>query len=396
MTSKAFAESGQYQPALDGVRAIAILWVLFHNGKYLFRDLLETDALAIKVTSLVLDMGWLGVQLFFVLSGFLITGILLSTKEKYSNVHKTRIMGRFYARRVLRIFPAYYVFLLLVFVAWGVFGVAEDVLKAPFEFKWWYISYLSNWIQPFHDIGFGHIWSLAVEEQFYLVWPFLVLLLSRNALLQTSVFIVVFAIAYRWLVVSFFPDLDPSPAYVTTPARLDALALGALLALGVGDPEYRALIAKHARLIICLALVYVVSTLALTKGYDSVSAGWPILNQTIAAVLFVYMIFYALNSQQGAGPAWYFRMLSAKPLRVIGKYSYAMYIIHWPLSRLYVPLFDSVFGEVTADSGTGWMLLAFVCAELFLLLTTLALAWLSWQLLEHPFLKLKKRWPMAA
>lgn len=168
----------KYIRSLDGLRAIAIILVmLFHFG--------------------IIGFGWLGVQMFFVLSGFLITGILLNLKdsrERFSGKIKT-----FYIRRVLRIFPVYYFYLLCFLVCWIIYKYPAD-----FGYKVLYLfTYTYNFTRTFYGWTlspyFTHLWSLCVEEQFYLIWPFIILILPQRFLKWAMLFCVIAAPVFRFV-----------------------------------------------------------------------------------------------------------------------------------------------------------------------------------------------------
>ncbi len=163
-------------PAFDGLRGIAVLAVIFcHLSDY------YPEQNAVKV---FLHAGWCGVDLFFVLSGFLITGILLDTRAAQN------YFRAFYARRVLRIFPVYYATLLSVLTIAHFFPKLNSVLPIAHD-RIFYFFYLNNWWpllkDSWHANIIGHFWSLAVEEQFYLVWPFLVWFLSRKQIEMAAI-----------------------------------------------------------------------------------------------------------------------------------------------------------------------------------------------------------------
>ncbi len=177
-------------PALDTLRGVAIVVVLFHNLSIFAGSGGKVD----KLWNLFVEAGWVGVQLFFVLSGFLITGILVDDKEK------PKALRVFYVRRFLRIFPLYYL-LLLVYFVW---------LPRPFSESIWYFVYLSNWSWLFYGglPGLGHVWSLAVEEQFYTLWPWVVLGSRPRALAGICIALVVVAFGARLgLHLAHRPDL---------------------------------------------------------------------------------------------------------------------------------------------------------------------------------------------
>jgi len=188
------AESSRHYPALDGLRGIAILAVFCYH----FGGGSKSSNWLIQIWSGIADTGWMGVDLFFVLSGFLITGIL------YDTAHKPNRVKNFYARRSLRIFPLYYGVLLLFLL-----------LTPTLQLHWkpghlLYFFYLSNMMplftpglaSPGPKMMVGHFWSLAVEEQFYLVWPFIVWYVrDRRKLLQVSIAIMVAALIFRMILV---------------------------------------------------------------------------------------------------------------------------------------------------------------------------------------------------
>ena len=220
-------------PALDGLRGIAILLVLAHHFTYYggFRPRLLVD----KLFYLATMAGWSGVDLFFVLSGFLITGILYDTKgtECY--------FRNFYIRRCLRIFPLYYGVLVLSFVVFPRVVISEpssassQSLLADQSWYWTYLINVKIALEGWPKVNFiAHFWSLAVEEQFYFVWPLLVFLWRRETLVKVCVACVVVALGLRIGFAFIGQDL---PAYVLLPSRMDALAIGGLLALLARDPR---------------------------------------------------------------------------------------------------------------------------------------------------------------
>jgi peptidoglycan/LPS O-acetylase OafA/YrhL len=153
---------------LDGIRGIAVLWVMLHHFQLYGEGFPPTTFLDRQVERLTIS-GWIGVDLFFVLSGFLITGILLDSKSN------TGYFRKFYMRRFLRIFPLYYGFLFAFMFVLPLIDPEGAEFQLQFKEQIWYWTYLINWklatIYVSEYIGISHFWSLAIEEQFYLVWP---------------------------------------------------------------------------------------------------------------------------------------------------------------------------------------------------------------------------------
>ena len=217
-------------PALDGIRGIAVLLVLLHH----LSNYLPHQSRAFSAAAAVLRTGWVGVDLFFVLSGFLITGILLDTK------YAPNYFQSFYARRVLRIFPLYYTVLSAVLLA-ALLPYAgrwlRPILPLPHD-RWFYFVYLNNWWpllkDTWHANIIGHFWSLAVEEQFYLLWPLCVWLLPRKKLPWVAGFGIVTALIIRCVLYFYF---SPTRSIVeNTFSRMDTLLMGASMAMLVRSP----------------------------------------------------------------------------------------------------------------------------------------------------------------
>ena len=377
-------------PPLDGLRGVAILMVMLHHSTR-FRQTTGFDG---PIGSL-LAFCWTGVDLFFVLSGFLITGILLDTRggERY--------FINFYARRTLRIFPLYYLVLLLAFVVLpkfpaifaaltGQVGVpAEEqveLLAAQAEVPQWpYWLYLTNfsiadrgWAHGLTDIG----WSLAIEEQFYLVWPLVIWLCPprRIAWLCTGIYVAeVFARSYARA-----SDVAALPIYVVTWFRLDGFVIGALLAIA----QRRGIMPALDRLAptVVMAGVAGLITCAILGGHPwwwnrrMQQFGYSLIAVTAGA-----MLVSAIT--RPADSVWP-RILSAGWLRAFGKYSYCLYLIHVPVIRA---VREYVFNPWEYEA-----LAPFTGQMLFYAVTTapaFALAWLSWRLFEAPILRLKERFP---
>ena len=382
---------GQYQPALDGLRAVAVLWVLLHNGAYY--PALNYDSPVRLAFGFLSASGWLGVQMFFVLSGFLITGILLDAKKS----QVPQLLKRFYARRFLRIFPVYYFTLFVLLVCSLILVEQPRWLQQVEDSFIWFALYLVNWVQPLREVGLGHFWSLAVEEQFYILWPFAVLGLSMKRLYWLSLGMIVLALAFRWIFMLTDPQLGAEVTYVVTPARMDALAIGAALAIMLRHEALIRHVPECMRILAILGGCYFVLVIVLEQEVARVSASWPVLNQTIFALLFSAMVYYALDlGRNSRGHKLAKAFFGLAVLRNIGKYSYAIYLFHLPvvllLHQWVTPVILESLGATTVVSGTA----VYLADQVLLFCLSYGLAWLSWRVIETPFLNLKHRWPMHA
>lgn len=362
-------------PALDGLRGIAIVLVLWHNataGQY-------TGSFMAKLINLAANTGWVGVQLFFVLSGFLITGILLDEKGAPLQLRD------FYVRRVLRIFPVYYFALAVIFLLLPMMQVTPSWLTSPDVSQAWYWLYLNNWTSPF--VGgvpaLGHFWSLAVEEQFYLLWPVCVIFLRRRTLLTLCLGLLVSAPLFRLLMAAVNPEFAEGAAYRFTVARWDALAVGALAALVARDRSWLRTAWGFLPFAIYGSLAFVFLFTSLNRNFAAVGEGaW--FNQTAAALLFAGLLFHSIQPSVDGGRDWR-RFLSNSGLRSIGKYSYAIYVVHLPLLCALRPLWHdhvALVKQFPIINATAFSLVVFVVSYV--------VAFFSWRLLERPCLQLRR------
>jgi len=364
-------------PELDGLRGVAVLLVLFHH--VVIYSGMAGDVMADRVVSSLASYAWVGVDLFFVLSGFLITGILYDTKTQPG------YFRNFYSRRALRIFPLYFGFVALSLLAAPVLLSPEDG-QALIDSQAWYWTYLTNihvvvagdWPAPQH---LNHFWSLAIEEQFYLVWPMAVLALSRRRLVWLALGCIATALLLRIIAPFGMSALD---AYVLLPTRMGSLAAGALVALLVrSDDGLRALKTWSLPGIAVSAILLVV--LAGLEGRPDASDrlvvifGYPLIALGAAS-----LIGFIVTADRRT---WVHRVLTMGWLTKMGLYSYGLYVLHHPIVIL---LRDegfaaTLFPEFSGSTLPGVFVFAAVASAL-----SIGFAVLSYHYWELPFLRLKR------
>ena len=308
-----------YRPALDGLRALAVLAVIAYHDNYAWAK-----------------GGFLGVDLFFALSGFLITTLLVLEYHRGSTVR----LAEFWARRARRLLPA--LLLVLCFVAvytrfavvpWERISVRDDGIASLFYVTNW--RFIANGQSYFHLFSAAsplrHMWSLAIEEQYYLVWPLVVLACLRvrrgsvrllACVCAAGALLSVIAMAWR------FTPADPTSAYYATDARAHTLLIGALLALLfiVWQPRARA-----QALLAALSVAALVAVLVAWHATSGTAAAYYRGGSAAFAVVAVLLIAGALQP----GPLSV--LLSQKPLVWIGRISYGLYLWHWPINVWLVP-----------------------------------------------------------
>lgn len=315
------AQLPEFMPALDGVRGIAILLVLFHQ-----LGMIESvSGIGGYLVRYVIGTGWVGVQMFFVLSGFLITGILLDTQRCQN------YLSGFYARRFLRTFPLYYGLLLAAFVVLPLLRLTPPAESGYGADQIWFWLYLSNWSGPLlakeHGM-FPHLWSLAVEEQFYLVWPFLLMGATPRRCFQLCIAVAALALVARGIMI--WQDASGAAIYQFTVSRMDALALGGAVAAAWRIPAWRErLFAHNGRIALAAVALGVLGALT-THGYSTVRFEGQLWGYTVVAVVFALLLCCTLVDETRPASA-IVRLLRLPALRSVGKYSYAIYIFHKPL-----------------------------------------------------------------
>jgi peptidoglycan/LPS O-acetylase OafA/YrhL len=360
-----------HEPALDGIRGLAIVAVILTHSSSIFAHSRVNDGIVA-----CFHYGWMGVDLFFVLSGFLITGILLDTIEAENRARS------FYARRILRIFPIYY----LTLIACMLLGAVSWSAKIGASLAGWkdylaYLLYFQNWSPLWHGgqippSYIGHFWSLGVEEQFYFIWPFVVWRLrSPRRVIVVSLSAAMALLVLRIVLMRIFGN---GPWYINlTPTRGDGLLLGAAFAAwskGNRLPTPRAVAAAF-----CAGGGFLV-WLANTSDRQLWNDG-PWLNTVgFSAIALLCTAIVATARMRHFRPLW-----EARPLTIVGKYSYGLYVYHLPLSYFLGALTWGILGV-----GPPFRLRYAFPYFLFYLAACFGTAWLSYDLIESRFLRLKR------
>lgn len=346
---------GNHILALDGLRGLAFLLVFcIHVFPYVqpFR------------------LGWIGVDLFFVLSGFLITGILTDSKGSAGYYRN------FIVRRALRIFPLYYFFIFLViFILPAVFPV---VFNDPYYsgHQSWYWLYVSNWLavgkaDAPHTFML-HLWSLSVEEQFYIFWPLVVMLFSTRKLLIVCGILALTAIIFRYTGPPLF-GFTPPFQYINTIARMDSLLAGAVISI-----LYRirpSLLVKFARPLLLGSFLILAGIIGYTRklGFNDLTHTF-----TFFDLFFGSLLIYAISDSENIVR----KVLQTRFFRFFGKYSYGLYVYHYPI---YMILVDKIAVRYTIHFPLDYLFWSIICMGL-----SIIIALISFYCLEKPFLSFKR------
>lgn len=361
-----------YYPALDGVRGVAVSFVLLSHAAYF----LTVQSMAEYLVKKTLSPLWFGVNIFFVLSGFLITGILLDSKD--SPIY----FRSFYVKRTLRIFPLYFSTLFVAFLVLPALGLAD---RTPFSEQVYFWTYLYNWhaisTHGFRAIELGHFWTLAIEEQFYLVWPFVVFIVRRQKLSSVCLAVGLGSFCFRAFV--GIEALSVRYAYFATPAQIGGLCLGGAAACAMRDPDCLELVRRHAFRLVFFALALIAGAAVAGRGFESNKVPPLVFGQTGVALLSALVIL--LGATNNLLPACE-RFLTAGPIRWLGKYSYGIYVFHVPIRNLIIGRL-SLFATGNSERR---LFVWLVGTALMAALSSLA-AYLSFTFYESRFLRLKER-----
>lgn len=337
----------KYRPDIDGLRAVAVLpVVLFHAGVSLFGG------------------GFVGVDVFFVISGFLITGIIIGDieQERYS-------VARFYERRIRRIAPAYLVTVALT-LAVALFVMLPDDLAELGDSAFWSALMASNvffWAQSNEYFNGAddlkpllHTWSLSIEEQFYLLFPIVLLVLRRLGVWRHAPILCALAALVSLGLSIYGTAYTPVASFYLLPTRAWELLVGSLLAFGLFPASGRRLAGWEAlaglALILGSACLYTATT-----PFPGLAALPPVVGAAL-------IIHSGLGSPAEERSSVVTRLLASPPLRFIGLISYSLYLLHWPI----VVFMKYYFFEIDAYQ------------QIFIVAASILLAFLSWKFVEQP------------
>jgi len=319
--------------------------------------------------------GWIGVQLFFVLSGFLITRNLFALRGT-ENYFRT-----FFGRRVLRIFPLYFSALIVAFVIVPQLVNLDAKTLASQTHQIWLWTFLSNWVQPFGlgVDGFSHFWSLAVEEQFYLIWPLVILVCNAPRVRSICLILAVMALLIRIGCVA--GGVRPEIPYMFTVCRMDALALGAIIAtLTTSSARVSWLSARPTQWLLLIVMVLVLVGLS-THVFNAFDYLTLTMGQTALSIGFAMIVWLIVELELTHKAHWLLRLLNTKALRSIGKYSFAMYVFHLPIAIAMEPWLARHLASTDVYFGVVNSLLVIIAAYLA--------SAVSYHALEKHFLRLK-------
>ena len=350
--------------ALDGLRGIAVILVV---ASHFSPDLVLPQTIAWKLLQRISGGGWFGVDIFFVLSGFLITSILLNDRGDWKE---------FYRNRAFRILPAFL----------AVFCVVLAFIPKPHALVFFaYLLFVGNFtVLGNNEITpLGHLWSLAVEEQFYLIWPQIAWRLSRSTILKIALSIA--TVSFLCRVLGAILGVNAYLIYKITPMRLDGIALGCAVAAAVEIPSARDWLNRRWKTAAWLAAAVLMGGIVALKL--SLFA-WDVRAQMVAipavTILTAAMVFAA---SQRLLPARLSSVLCSRMFVYFGRRSYGLYLIHLPVAYALARRFGHPLGQLRpipqATASIAIMVLGMALS--------VALAELSWRIVEQPAQRLKKR-----
>lgn len=355
--------SRTYFSTLDGVRGFASLLVITHHNFHYIN---------------ILNYNQFGTDLFFVLSGFLITTVLLNT-------NKTRhAISNFYIRRVLRVFPLYYLSLLIFLLLLP--GIQNIPIKMEYyvENQTWLWLFLQNWLYIFKDpnpfSALNHLWSMVIEEQFYLFWPLIILIFpkSKNLLAFVSALYVLF-IVFRMLI--WFAQIDGLAYYnLFSFTKVDGIFVGCMVA--ILHKRQSNIINDHCLFIMATLILINLSFIIINSSFELGLPYFAFIGYITFSILFGLLINFLIIKKSSI----LHTIFELRLLKSIGKISYGTYIFHWPLYLLISPIFQSFF--INFFSASISTLIISIIATIIAYL----IGFLTYNFFEIRFLKLGKRY----
>lgn len=371
---KAFRIAG-HQPGLDGVRGLAIIGVMAVH----FLHVTSTHNLLEKVVTTVASYGVLGVDLFFVLSGFLITGILIDCKGT------PNYFRNFYARRTLRIFPLYFGVLALLFQVLPLFIQLDPHLEVAREKQVWLWTYTANFLiskTGTWSLGpVSHFWTLAIEEHFYIFWPLVVFLAKPRLMERICVGVIIMALALR-LVLSALGESEISIG-VLTPCRIDAMCAGGLMASIIRRSVHTETIFRRAAAGM-MVLTGIIITLTVAGKLFPQAARY-LLQVRGSFVALLFAAFTVMSLKQPWRPKLVGNFLENRFLRFLGKYSYGLYVYHGILAMYFHREMTAMITGIVGHPTLALFIKALIGSTI-----SLGIAWVSYEVFEKKFLAMKR------
>jgi peptidoglycan/LPS O-acetylase OafA/YrhL len=366
----------KYNPQLDGLRFFAVLFVVTYHWVPWIAEFKISYFFGASI------------NFFFVLSSYLISRILLLAKEKSvsAGIPKYKVMLVFLFRRAIRIFPAYYFFLLVVILLPVIGNEVRNHAGI-------YFSYLVNY-QMFHDQVWSpvtsHIWTLAVEEQFYIVWPFVMLFVPGRHLLKTFLLMLVCSVVFRLFTYHSFAAI---PQVILTQYCLDPFAIGGLLAYKYTLPEQdRTIITRLSNIALYIAIPLTILIIVFQSYYFSF-----VIGSLSFSIISMKLIEGAILGYKGSIG----RFIQSRMVLYIGKISYGIYLYHLLIPILFWKFFDKCYGSLfyhfpsffnqnagAISAVVKILAMPLSCYVIYAVLTLLT-AILSWNFIEKPFFRLK-------
>lgn len=353
---------------LDGLRGLAIiLVVVFH---YVNNQLVHSENWLGKKLYMATSFGWAGVDLFFVLSGFLIGNILIREKNR------SRYFSTFYIRRFVRIVPNYYLLLVIyAFVLSTSVGTDSSFIgendSVPF---WSYFLMVHNLFMGYlENMGYAALsitWSIGIEEQFYLIMPLVIYFTKRSLLPAFFVSLVLIAPVLRMTYQTWVPT------YVFLTSRMDSLAFGMLIAWVYIQPNFREIVQKRIAWVVMLFALVTLICVFLFLRYGDLG----VIKHSLLGILFSLMLLFALVYNRGG----YAKFLRQSFLRWIGTISYSLYLFHYLILGLAHYL-------ISGKGSIGITSIKDIGVSVFALITSILFAWLVYEQMEKPFVRLGKK-----